>query len=398
MTPFNGLNSLIIKWKNADKNYKNFLLGSVCIGINAGILIPIFNNFLHDVHNLNAAQRGMIEFPREAPGFLLIFITAILSSYSLRSWSILVGLFSSIGILGLGFFSPNIATLVLWMFLWSVGEHLYMPIESTIGLALSKKNHEGRRLGQIAGAKHLAMIIGTVLVWSSFEIFNLSYTPLFIIGASIGLISTLFFKNVNISKEVIGENKKFVFRKEYSLFYFLNVIFGARKQIFLTFAPWLLINQFQTPTQTMALLIFIASILGFFFRQVFGELTDYFGEKKMLVMDALLFLLIALGFALLKNVTILFALYILDNLMFATRIARTTYLKKIALKKEDIATTISFGISIDHLVSMTIPILGGMLWAYSGYQAVFFVAAVLSIINIAAAFYVKTNLIHKEEV
>jgi dipeptide/tripeptide permease len=68
-----------------------------------------------------------------------------------------------------------------------------------------------------------------------------------------------------------------------------------------------------------------------------------------------------------------------DNVLFALRVARTTYLKKIALDPSDITPTISLGVTIDHSVAMTLPILSGWLWEHYGHQWVFLLAGALAL-------------------
>jgi predicted MFS family arabinose efflux permease len=82
---------------------------------------------------------------------------------------------------------------------------------------------------------------------------------------------------------------------------------------------------------------------------------------------------------------LLYALFILDNLMFATRIARTTYLNRLVEQKSDIAPTVSLGVTMDHAVSMSVPAAGGLLWAAYGYKSVFIAASLLSVAGFFAA-------------
>ena len=164
--------------------------------------------------------------------------------------------------------------------------------------------------------------------------------------------------------------------------------------MFLTFAPWVLVTKFNVLPSTMALLIMIASIAGVVFRQVFGIFVDRFGEKKMFIADAFILLFICLGFAFSKYLIFLFFLYILDNLMFSTRIARTTYLHKIAVDRRDVPATISLGITMDHVVSMTIPGLGGLLWSAWGYKWVFIAASVVAVMSFLVALQLKTHPSH----
>jgi len=379
------LHRLKSSWLNSDPNYRAFLLGILFLGINQGILNSTFNNFMHDIYKISSTERGFLEFPREFPGFILIFVTALLSTLSIRYWAMLVCLLSFVGVTGLGFLSPTFYIAISWMLFWSMADHLFMPVESTMGLQLAKENQEGRRLGQISGARNLSMIIGTLAVWWGMSFFSFSYKILYFIAGLSALIGVWLFSRIKIAKEKEIVSKRFVYRKEYHLFYILNILFGARKQLFLTFSPWVLVSVFNVKVETMAILLLIASFLGFFFRQYFGVWVDKIGERSVLVWDAFILLVICLGFAFSKNVYVLYGLLIVDNLMFATRIARTTYMKKIALDKSDIPTSISFGVTLDHLISMSIPFFGGLLWTAFGYPAVFIAASFIALLNFWAA-------------
>jgi MFS family permease len=363
-----------------------FMLSVLLLGINQGVMNSTFNNYLHDLFRLDADARGFMEFPREFPGFALILVTGLLSVFSLRVWGTLVGLCSMIGVLGLAWVAPNQGMMVAWVVLWSLGDHLFMPIESAMGLAFSKAGAEGKRLGQLSGWRNLAMIGGSGLVWLTMSRFqNGSYAALYTIAGVLGLLSAIAFARVELPEQARIPNKRFVYRKRYHLFYLLNILFGARKQIFLTFAPWVLVSQFNVGADTIAFLIMLAAILGVVFRQLFGICVDRFGERLVLAADAIVLVVICAGFAFSRNLHLLYALYILDNLMFATRIARTTYLSKIAEERSDIAATLSLGVSVDHVASMTVPALGGLLWVKFGYPAVFIAASVIAALNLLAA-------------
>lgn len=371
-----------------DSSLFYFLIGILFLGINQGILNSTFNNYLYDNFSIIASARGMIEFPRELPGFLLVFITGVLACWSARSWAVLVGLLSAIGIGGLGFLSPNMEVMLGWMFVWSLADHLFMSVESVMGLKFAKKNEEGRRLGQISGMRNLSAIVGTLLVYLLMGRMHWGYPALYSVAITTALIAGFYFSKMKKYHESVTP-KKFVWRKEYSLYYIMNFLFGARKQIFLTFGPWVLVSIFKTRADTMAILFFIASIGGFIFRQYFGIMVDRLGERFTLALDAGILFLICLAFAYSKNIYCLYSFFIIDSLMFATRIARTTYLKKISLDPRDMAPTISLGITIDHAISMVIPFLGGLLWQVYGYKVLFLTASVLAFANLLVALAIK---------
>ena len=376
------------RWNDADLNLRFFLIGLLFLGINNGILTTSFNNYLNDIFHMSAAQRGMLEFPRELPGFILIAVTGFLASYSMRTWSVMVCMLSFAGVLGLGFLSPSLYIMMIWMLLWSMGDHLFMPVESTMGLHFAHEGKQGRRLGQISGARNLAMIGGSLAVYFLASLFSGGklYSWLFAAAAAAAVLAAFSFGKVRIPADAIAKKKRFVFRREYKYFYYLNILFGARKQIFLTFSPWVLITVFDTKAETMAVLIMIASIAGVLFRQVFGIFVDRFGERNMFIADAIILFFICIGFAFSRNVNFLHFLFIFDNLMFATRIARTTYLSRIAHNKNEIAATLSLGITMDHSVSMTVPFLGGLIWHSFGYSWVFIAASALAFAVLFVAF------------
>jgi len=387
MAVHNKSDTLLARWRATDPAFKAFLLGVFFLGMNSGVLSSALNNYLNDSFTLTSQQRGFLEFPRELPGALVIFVTGLLAALSVRRWAIITGLLTAAGVAGLGFLSPAYRPMLLWMLVWSFGSHLFMTVESVMGLRFAKEGGQGRRLGQISGMTNFAAIAGAGFVWLMAKAAGPAlYKAAFTFAAAASLISAYLFSRIPEAGDTERPGKKrFVFRRAYKLFYLLNILFGARKQIFLTFAPWVLVTVYGASPARMASLALASAAAGVVFRQAFGELTDRIGERRMFMADALILLGICAGFAFSAFLPLLYFLYVLDNLMFATRIARTTYLNRIAVDKSDVGPTISFGISIDHAVSMTMPILGGLLWAAYGYKSVFLAAMLLAVAGFITA-------------
>ena len=381
------MTNLLKRWRASDPAFRAFLLGVFFLGINSGIIASSFNNYLNDSFKLSASQRGFLEFPREVPGFLLIFITGLLAALPVRQWAVITSLLTAAGVAGLGFLSPSYNSMLVWMLLWSTGGHLFMTVESVMGLRFAKAGGHGRRLGQISGMTNFAAIAGAGLVWLFAKIAGPDlYRWAFLVAALASVASALLFARMKKGgEEAAPEGRRFVFRWKYRWFYLLNILFGARKQIFLTFGPWVLVTVYGANPALMAALSMAAYFLGVVFRQAFGVVTDRIGERKMFIADALILLVICAGFAFSTFRPLLYALFVLDNLMFATRIARTTYLSRIAEHKADISPTISLGVTLDHVVSMSIPAAGGLLWAAYGYKAVFLAASLVAVAAFFAA-------------
>jgi predicted MFS family arabinose efflux permease len=173
------------------------------------------------------------------------------------------------------------------------------------------------------------------------------------------------------------------------------MLYGARKQIFLTFGPWVLVEVFRQPVTTMSLLFFIVAVIGIFVKPWIGHLIDKVGERFVLSAEACLFFLTCLGYSLAENlfppaiaILFIYICYITDFTLDSVGMARITYMKKIALNPEDISPSLSLGTSLDHVVTIFLPILGGLAWTRAGaggYKYVFLAGAVIAFANFVSS-------------
>jgi predicted MFS family arabinose efflux permease len=378
---------MLVKF-NKDRDFKLFLIVGLFTGIASGINSTVFNNFLSDTYKLTAAARGIVEFPRELPGVLIVIVLAILSFLGDVRIAIVGMILAALGMLGLGLFSPTFVTMLMWMMILSLGTHIYMPLSAGIGMNLSQNENYGARLGRYSAYNLFATIIGYAIVWSGFKYFKLTYQIAFVI-ASVFYIIAAFFLGLMKSKKPKKKKVTLVFRKRYTLYYCLCVVNGARKQIFLTFAPWVLIQVYDVDPPTFAILGLIIAILSIFTRTVVGNAIDKKGEKFVLSLEAIVLIVICMGYSFAADfveariaVVIIAACYVIDNSLSVVEMARSTYIKKIALCPEDVIPTLSAGTSFDHVIAMSIPFVGGILWATMGYKYVFIVAAFIAVINL----------------
>ena len=189
---------------------------------------------------------------------------------------------------------------------------------------------------------------------------------------------------------------RLVWNWHYRLYYLLAFFFGARKQIFITFGPWVLIKIFHQPAILFAKLMIASAVLAILFQPALGRAIDRFGERRVLMADAVVTFLVCIGYGCAHwlgqawlALGVLCVCFVLDQLFMGTGMARDIYLSKIAVRKEDIAPTLSMGVTINHVVSMSIPTLGGLIWVWYGHEKVFFAAA-----GLALAMLFFTNRVH----
>lgn len=380
---------------NSDRDFTLFLIVGIFAGIASGINSTVFNNFLSDVYKLSAQARGIVEFPRELPGVFIVVFLGLLSFLGNIRMASLGMLAASLGMLGLGLFSPTFAIMLMWMMVLSLGTHIVMPITPVIGMNLSKKENYGARLGRYSAYSLSATIIGYAIVWFGFKFFGFTYQTAFVIAAIFYIFAAFSIRLINPGKSSV-KKVRFVFRKKYTLYYILSIVNGARKQIFITFAPWVLIQMYHVDPPVFAILGVVISLVSILTRTIVGRMIDIKGERFILSLEALILIVVCMGYSFAADlvpagvaVVIIAVCYIIDNSMSAVEMARSTYIKKIAVHPDDVTPTLAAGTSFDHVVAMSIPFFGGLLWASLGYQFVFLAAAVIAVINLILSRQIK---------
>jgi len=380
---------------NSDRDFTLFLVVGIFAGIASGINSTVFNNFLSDVYKLSAQARGIVEFPRELPGVFIVVVLGLFSFLGDIRMASLGMLAASLGMLGLGLFSPTFAIMLMWMMVLSLGTHIVMPITPVIGMNLSKKENYGARLGRYSAYSLSATIIGYAIVWFGFKFFGFTYQTAFVIAAIFYIFAAFSIRLINPGKSSV-KKVRFVFRKKYTLYYILSIVNGARKQIFITFAPWVLIQMYHVDPPVFAILGVVISLVSILTRTIVGRMIDIKGERFILSLEALILIVVCMGYSFAADlvpagvaVVIIAVCYIIDNSMSAVEMARSTYIKKIAVHPDDVTPTLAAGTSFDHVVAMSIPFFGGLLWASLGYQFVFLAAAVIAVINLILSRQIK---------
>lgn len=309
----------------------------------------------------------------------------------------LANLLCALGILCIGLFSPGFSMMLIWLFIFSIGQHLFIPLNQSIGMELAVKGETGKRLGQFSAVANIAMIIGSVAIFVGFNYFNLNFKISYI-AACLGFVAVAILIFMMKKDEPVPVKMKFQLRREYKLYYWLTILYGTRKQLFLTFAPWVLVTVFQQKTQVLATLLAVGGVIGIFFKPMLGKAIDKLGERLILTTEAAMLVLVCVGYGFSKSIFeettaiyIVFTCYIIDQMLVAVSMARATYLQKIAVRPEDVSQTLTMGVSIDHIFSIGIAVLGGLIWVQWGYQYVFLLGAFIAVINFFSALQIKTK-------
>lgn len=371
----------------ASRELKLFVAASLAMGIAYSMYESTFNNFVNERFGLSGLQRSLLELPRELPGFLVVFVSAALHALPSRRLGAFAILLGAAGALLVGFVPSTYAVLALCVFVYSMGQHLFMPLASTIGMELAQEGHVGRRLGQLNAIRNFATIMGSFLVFLGFRFLGFRFHHTFVLTAiGLGVAAALML----LMKPGRAQKPRAFLRlhREYRLFYALNVLSGSRRQIFATFVPWVIVSIFQQPTQTLATLMTIGGVIGIVFQPALGRAIDRFGERLVLQVEAGTLVFICLGYAVAKSVfpfgtalLVICGLYLLDHMLLSVNMARAMYMKRIALDPSHVQPALTAAVTIDHIFSILIALLAGAIWNVLGFQRVFVLGMIISALN-----------------
>lgn len=388
--------------KGAEKDFILFLLAGIFLGVAQSVDASTLNNYLKEHFGMMIVQRSALEFPRELPGLLVVLVIGALSF--LRSdvrISVAANLIAAAGMFSLGILPSKFSLVVMVIFVYSMGLHIFMPLSGSIGMSYAKPGETGKILGRLSSVSNIAIVLSSAGLWALYRFVHISYTTAFSIGAAAFAAAAILLAFIRPT-HTVHVKKRYIYRREYRLYYWLCMIYGARKQIFLTFGPWVLVDVFHQPVATMTMLFFIVAVIGIFVKPWVGHLIDKVGEKFVLSGEAFLFFLTCLGYAFAENlfppslaILFIYFCYITDFTIDSVGMARTTYMKRIAVTPEEVSPSLSLGTSLDHVVTVFLPILGGLAWYKSGpggYKYVFLGGAVIALINFFSCRRIEENL------
>ena len=388
---------------------KQYLIILALSALALGLSSDIISNYFKDAYNVTPYQRGFIEFPRELPGIICTFIIVILVGFNDLKIAIFAQILSFVGITVLGFSTPTFRLMLIFLFINSLGQHLFMPVQDSIGMNLVKQANLGKRMGQFKGVSTAFQMLAAIIVFAGFHSGFFSFTSRFklsfIISAVLlaGVVAVLIALERMLKKQTVThERVRFVIRKEYRFYYVLVIMFGVQKQIMLVYGPWVLIELLGKRADTLAILGIIGAGLGSFFIPALGRWLDRFGIKAMLYADALSFIGVYILYGLVSGgyasgsiptvgwtVFLAYGVFIIDRMSTQMGIIRTVYLRTIAVSPADVTPTLSLGMSMDHTVSIICAYTGGIVWTLWGPQYIFYLAAALSLVNLFVAIRVK---------
>lgn len=348
----------------------------------------LLNNFAVEIAGLDGGEFGMIGSIREIPGFLallVIYVLIFIKEHRLAALSVAV-MGAGISITG---FMPSFAGIAFTTLLMSFGFHYYETLNQSLTLqyfGYSEAPLVMGRLRSLAAATNIAVGITILSISGIF-----SYQQLFLGAGLIAIAAAIYclFQDPS-STEIPVQHKKMIFRSKYWLFYALTFIAGARRQIFVAFAVFLLVKKFDYSIQAIAALFVINNVINYFVNPIIARSVNRFGERKVLTLEYTSLVLIFVAYAYTDSPIVGGILYVLDNIFFNFTIAIKTFFQKIADPK-DISPSMAVSFTINHIAAVFVPALGGIAWMQD-YRIVFLGAAALAGVSLILSQFVDYEL------
>lgn len=363
------------------KTPHNFLLIiSIIVPIAFSSWMALLNNFVVEQAQFTGADIGLLQTVREIPGFLAFTVVGVLLFIKEQRFMLVSLALLTLGVAFTGFF-PSLFGLLTTTLIMSIGFHYFETLKQSLSLQWISKEDAPEMLGKMISVGALASLLTYGVLWLMLEVFKIDYMWIYLFTGGTALIMvilvSLVFPQFAIKTQ---QNKNLVLRKRYWLYYALTFMSGARRQIFVVFAGFLMVQKFGYSAADVALLFLINYLFNFLFARKIGKFIGVVGERKALLFEYTGLIIVFLGYAYVESAEWAAGLYVVDHLFFALALATKTYFQKIA-DPADMAATAGVSFTINHIAAVVIPVTFGMVWMTSP-ALVFILGSMMAVISL----------------
>lgn len=358
--------------------YVYLLVLTVCSALGLQVWRTLFDNFSVHVIGLDGDHIGMIQSVREIPGLLsllVVYVLLVVREHRLSALSIML-LGIGVGVTGL---LPSFTGILCTTVLMSFGFHYFETTNQSLTLQYFDKQQAPLVFGNLRAFASASNIMVSILIFALAPLLN--YTQLYLLFGGLIILVSFWALTRNPTEELaIRQHRRMIFKKRYWLYYCLTFMAGARRQIFVAFAIFLLVKHFDYSIQQVAVLFLVNNGINYFISPFIGRCINRFGERKLLSLEYGTLIFIFIAYAYVDSKILVAVLYIVDNIFFNFSIAIRTFFQKICEPK-DIAPSMAVGFTINHIAAVVLPAVGGMLWIID-YRIPFLGGAALSVVSL----------------
>jgi len=359
------------------------ILMSIAMPIAFNTWNALLNNFVVERAAFTGLEIGILHSLREVPGFIAFTTVFVLLLIREQTFAVLSLAMLGLGVAATGFF-PTVYGLYFTTIIMSLGFHYFEAVKQSLSLQWLSKDEAPQVLGKLISVASITSLIVYGVLWVLLELFELDYFWNFLIAGTIclGLAIVMWLVYPHF-KSKTPQHSHIVLRKRYWLYYALTFFSGARRQIFMVFAAFLMVEKFGYTAAQVTMLFLINYAFNWLFAEKIGALIRRIGERNALTIEYVGLILVFTAYAYVENAYLAAALYVIDHMFFALYIAMSTYFQKIA-DPADMASSAGVSFTINHIAAVIVPAALGIVWVISN-AAVFLVGTGFAVCSLLLA-------------
>ncbi len=369
------------------------VLFAIAVPVSFATWVALLNNFVVEVAGFDGVGIGWLQTVREIPGFLAVVVIALI--IVLREQVLALLMLATLGgAIAVVAWFPSFTGLMLTTLISSIGFHYFETVNQSLQLQWIPKDRAPQVLGILVAVGSGASLVAYVILVLGWRTFDWSYNAVYLVGGGATLLVALLCWFLYPQFEAPEpQTKKLVLRRRYWLYYALQFVAGGRRQIFVVFAAFMMVERFGFEVHEVTALFLINFVANMVFAPLMGRMVALIGERRALIFEysGLIVIFLAYGgiYYFGWGVVVAATLYILDHLFFALALAIKTYFQKIADPK-DIAPTAAVAFTINHIAAVFLPAALGYLWIVNP-GAVFVLAAGMALSSLILALMIPRH-------
>ncbi len=364
------------------------VLASVAMPLGFAAWQALLNNFAIEQAAFTGREIGILQSLREVPGFLAFTAVFVILVLREQTFAVAAVALFGLGVAVTGFF-PSEYGLYFTAVLMSVGFHYFETIRQSLSLQWLSKDEAPRILGRLIAVGSATSLVAFGAMYVALDVFRLDYRWIYLAAGGAAVLVALALGRFPHFKAKTPQRKQLVLRSRYWLYYGLTFLSGARRQIFVVFAGFLMVEKFGYSAANIAALFLVNHLFNFVFAEKIGAWIGRIGERHALTLEYCGLIGVFVAYAFVENAYFAAGLYIVDHMFFALAIAIKTYFQKIA-DPADIASTAGVSFTINHIAAVIVPFVLGFVWLASP-QAVFLVGAAFALCSLVLSQNVPTR-------
>ena len=359
------------------------MLMSIAMPIAFNTWNALLNNFVIERAAFTGVEIGILHSLREVPGFIAFTTVFVLLIIREQTFAVIALAMLGMGVAATGFF-PTVYGLYFTTVVMSLGFHYFEAVKQSLALQWLSKEEAPQVLGKLISVAAVTSLIVYGALWFLLEVLDVDYVWNFVIAGTlcVGLAIFIWLAYPHYESKT-EQHTHIVLRKRYWLYYALTFFSGARRQIFMVFAAFLMVEKFGYTAAQVTLLFLINYAFNWLFAEKIGVLIRRIGERSALTIEYAGLIVVFTAYAFVDNAWLAAGLYVVDHMFFALYIAMSTYFQKIA-DPADLASSAGVSFTINHIAAVIVPAALGLVWVVSN-AAVFLIGTAFAVCSLALA-------------